>query len=72
MMTADLNLKNVTTSLDDEMLEITTDARMDVSDLVDRSQGLQLFIISLSLSESFKIISFFRFKKFNGSANCTR
>ena len=41
MMSADSNnnYKNVTTSLDDEMLEITTDARMDVSDLVDRSQG---------------------------------
>ena len=38
-MMTDSNFKNVTTSLDDEMLEITTDARMDVSDLVDRSQG---------------------------------
>ena len=26
-------------SIDDEMLEITTDARRDVSDLIDRSQG---------------------------------
>jgi hypothetical protein len=42
MMSADSNYKNVTTSLDDEMLEITTDARMDVSDLVDRSQGFAL------------------------------
>jgi len=33
------SVNNQTANLDDEMFEITTDARRDVSDLVDRSQG---------------------------------
>jgi len=38
-MTSDNRNKSLMVSLDEDLLEITTDARMDVSDLVDRSQG---------------------------------
>lgn len=34
-----VRVNNYETTIDDEMVEITTDARRDITDLVDRSQG---------------------------------